>query len=175
MIMNKKKMTIGLIQGVHGVRGEVKVQPLTDDPKRFFDLKEVFVEDKNKKEHLYTIEGVRLHKGLVLIKFETIDSRDESQALRQAFIKITREEAVDLEEDEFFIADLIGIKVCDSSQKTIGTVVDVIQTTGTVNNIEIRLENGKIIFVPFRDVYFKEIDVANQMILSEIPEEFYAL
>lgn len=173
--MNEKKITIGLIQGVHGIHGEVKVKPLTDDPNRFFELKEVILENTKKKEQLYQIEGVRLHKGLVLIKFETVNSRDESQALMRSYIKIYRDEAVDLEDGEFFIADLIGLSVCDTNWKLIGKITDVLQTTGTVNNLEIRLESGKVIYVPFREVYFKEIDLNNQKIRSEIPEEFYTL
>ncbi len=174
--MNKKKLSIGLIQGVHGIHGEVKVKPLTDDPNRFFELTEVFVEDKNNKERLYKIEGVRLHKGLVLIKFENVNSRDDSQTLMHSLIKIPREEAVDLKEGEYFIADLIGLTVeAYTDRQLIGKIVDVLQTTGTVNNLEIRLENGKVIYVPFREVYFKDIDLTNQKILAEIPEEFYLL
>lgn len=99
-------ITVGQITKPQGVRGEVKVKPLTDDPSRFCVLKTAYVGDVP-----YKISAVRISGADVFIKFDGVDDRDRAEALRNKFIRVDRAAAVALEDGEFFIADLIGAKL----------------------------------------------------------------
>ena len=103
---------IGKITTTHGLKGEVKVFPTTDDPKRFDQLKnkDVFLVLKNKPIP-YTIQTVRYQKNLVLVKFKDIDDVDVAAKLKSAVIKIPQALAIPLEEDEFYLKDIYDMTV----------------------------------------------------------------
>jgi len=103
-------LQIGVITTTHGVRGEVKVFPTTDDPKRFKKLKQVIL-DTGKEQTELEVAGARFFKNLVILKFKGIDNINDVEQYRQKSLYVTRENAVPLEENEYFIADLIGLKV----------------------------------------------------------------
>lgn len=171
--MKKETMVIGKILGAHGIRGELKVYPLTDDPGRFYELDQVYVQD-DKKQETHAVELVRLHKGNVLLTLEGIADRTQSEKLAGCTIAVDREDAVPLEEDEYFIEDLIGLEVTDPDGAPIGMVKDVIQTAGSVDNIEIETPE-KTVYVPARKVYFLKVDFENKRITADIPEELMNL
>ena len=115
----KDYLIIGKLGGAHGVRGEVKVIPLTDDVRRFSSLKECLILDE--KEHLKEtreVEKSRVDDSRTLIKFKGIDDRDEVSKLTGYYIGVSREDAVKLPEGRYFIADLIGLTVVDESRRT---------------------------------------------------------
>lgn len=118
---------VGVITSPHGVRGEVKVFPTTDDNERFKDLKTVLLDNGHGRKEL-EIEGVKFFKNMVILKFKGIDDRNDVERLRQAKLLVTRENAVELEEDEYFIADLIGLSVTSDEGEELGTISDVLQT-----------------------------------------------
>lgn len=167
------KMLIGEVTGVHGIRGELKIRPLTDDPGRYYELDVLTLRLKG-KETTYPIELVRLHKGNVLLTLKGIRDRDMAEDCKGAEVLIDRDEAVDLEEDEFFITDLIGMTVKAPDGQTIGRVGNILQTTGSVDTVEI---NGpdKPIYVPFRKIYFISFDFENGEIQADIPVELMEL
>ncbi|MDO4289201.1 MAG: ribosome maturation factor RimM [Eubacterium sp.] len=171
--MKEELMIIGKVLGAHGIRGELKVQPLTDDPGRFYDLDGVYLE-KGGKRQAYNIELVRLHKGNVLLTLEGIADRNASEKAAAAMVCIDREDAVDLEEDEYFIEDLIGMTVLDEGGQVVGKVKNIIQTSGTVDTVEI-VTADKTVYVPARKVYFKQVDLAAGKIVAAIPEELLTL
>lgn len=171
----KKWLTIGRVTGSHGVRGELKVTPMTDDVERFYDLDSVTVKQKN-KSRTYDVEGVRFHKGQVLLTLSGIDDRNASDALKNAQIEVPREDAVPLADDEIFIVDLIGLKVIDKAAKAIGEIKDVLTTTGTVNTLDIKLDGQKKhIYVPFRRVFFNSWDLDAGTITADIPQDYFEL
>ncbi len=108
-----KSLIIGEIVNVHGVRGALKVTPLTDDPKRFRTLKQVTVSHQNHKKtkkKIYAVVSAVLAGNFVLLQLEGIDDRDKAiEMLRGALLEIPREEAIVLPEDHYFIGDLIEI------------------------------------------------------------------
>ena len=106
----QKRLEVGQIVNTFGIKGEVKVMPFTDDITRFDDLEKVYVKTK-KEEKLYKIQNVRYHKNMVLIKFENIETPEQAELLRNAFLEIDRENAIPLEEGTYYIADLIGMEV----------------------------------------------------------------
>lgn len=169
----RQTIIIGEIVGVHGIRGEIKIKPLTDDPGRFYDLDAVDVVYKGKRTN-YEIEMVRLHKENVLLSLCGLRDRDAAEKLKGAMIEIDREEAVELEEDEYFITDLIGLQVIDPEGVTIGIIRNVLQTTGAVDTLEIKTAE-KILFVPFRKIYFPKIDFEKGIAESDIPDDLMNL
>ena len=116
---------VGVITAPHGVRGEVKVFPTTDDNARFKNLKTVLL-DQGRGTRELEIEGVKFFKNMVILKFKGIDDRNDVERMRQAKLLVTRENAVELGKDEYFIADLIGIQVVSDEGEELGTISDVL-------------------------------------------------
>lgn len=114
---------VGQIINTHGVKGEVKVYPLTDDAKRFRKLKEVYIDDEVKK-----IKWCKIQPDKVILKLEGIESIEEAFKLKNKYITIPREEAADLKEGQYFIADIKGCSVFDENESYLGKVYDVIST-----------------------------------------------
>jgi len=117
---------IGIIASTHGLKGEVKVYPTTSDIHRFNDLDDVIV-DTGRGHLVLEIQQVKFFKKMVILKFKGIDHINDVEKYKGKDLLVTRENAVKLEEDEYFIADLIGVKVNSDNGKT-GTLVDVIET-----------------------------------------------
>lgn len=119
-------LQVGVISSTHGIKGEVKVFPTTDDPLRFKYLKNVIL-DAGKKQIPLEIQGVKFFKQFVILKFKGIDNINDIEMYKGKSLLVTREDAVELEEDEYFIADLIGMKVV-TEEAELGTLTDVIET-----------------------------------------------
>ena len=134
-------LQVGIITSTHGVRGEVKVYPTTDDPRRFRRLKEVVLDTGREKLNL-EIEGVKFFKQFVILKFKGLDNINDIEKYRQKSLYVTRKNAVRLQRDEYFIADLIGLKVQDEDGTELGTVKDVIET-GANDVYEVEMEDGR--------------------------------
>lgn len=118
---------VGKIVNTHGVKGELKIMPTTDDPTRFERLKEVYVERRTLET--YTIQGVRYHKGMVLLKLKGIEDMTAAELLKGAVLKIDRKDSLPLEEDEYYIADLYGMQVYTTGEERyLGEIIDVIYT-----------------------------------------------
>ena len=105
-------LQVGIVSSTHGVRGEVKVYPTTDDVKRFKKLKDIIL-DTGKEKLPLEIEGVKFFKQMVILKFKGLDNMNDVERFRQKSLYVTRANAVKLRKDEYFIAYLIGIKVFD--------------------------------------------------------------
>lgn len=139
-------LQVGIITTTHGVRGEVKVYPTTDDANRFKKLKEVIL-DTGRNRITLEIEGIKFFKQMVILKFKGIDTLDEAAKYRQAGLYVTRENAVKLNRDEYFIADLIGLEVYDASGEFLGCLEDVM-TTGANDVYVIRMADGRELLLP---------------------------
>ncbi len=118
---------VGVISSTHGVRGEVKVYPTTDDMRRFKKLKEVILDTGREKKTL-EIEGVKFFKQLVILKFKGIDNINDIEKYKGKSLFVDREHAVRLRKDEYFIADMIGMQVVTDEGEAFGTLKDVIET-----------------------------------------------
>lgn len=152
-------MQVGIITSTHGVRGEVKVYPTTDDPRRFRRLKEVVLDTGKEKMNL-EIEGVKFFKQFVILKFKGLDNINDIEKYRQKSLYVTRKNAVRLQRDEYFIADLIGLKVQDEDGKELGTVKDVIET-GANDVYEVEMADGKSLLLPAIKQCILNVDVEN--------------
>ena len=119
---------IGTITSPHGIRGEVRVFPTTDDPARFLDLKSVILKrNESESGEVKKIQGVRFQKNMVLLLLEGINDRNAAETLRKIELYVAREDAVPLGENEWFIADLIGMDVY-TEDGLLGKLTDVMQT-----------------------------------------------
>ena len=161
-------LRVGVITSPHGVHGEVKVFPTTDDPSRFLELETVLLDlgGGNERKEL-TIRQVRFFKNLVILGFEGITSRDQVEGWRQKELWITRDQAVELSEDENFIADLIGLSVRTDEGCELGTVTDVIQT-GANDVYCVSGEDGKEILLPAIKDCILKVDLEKQEMLVHV-------
>lgn len=123
-------LQVGAVTTTHGVQGEVKVFPTTDDPKRFKKLKHVFLDTGKKQQELTELEitQVKFFKNLVILKFKGYDNINDVESWRGRPLFVTRDQAVACEEGEYFIADLMGLSVVSEEGETLGILTDVLQT-----------------------------------------------
>ncbi len=139
-------LRVGVISSTHGVRGEVKVYPTTDDVNRFKSLKNVILD--NGREHMdLEIQGVKFFKNMVILKFKGFDSIDDIEKYKGKDLLITRDQAVELGPDENFIVDLIGLRVVTDNGEEFGTLTDVIKT-GANDVYEVKTAEGKEVLFP---------------------------
>lgn len=159
-------LQVGVITSTHGVRGEVKVFPTTDDPARFKKLKQVILDDGKQKIDM-EIQSVKFFKNMVILKFKGIDSINDVEKYRRAQLLVTRENAVPLEEDEYFIADLIGLSVITDEGEDLGTIVDVMQTGANDVYVVKTLQKEEILIPAIKDC-IKNVDLEKGQILVHL-------
>ena len=139
-------LRVGVISSTHGIRGEVKVYPTTDDPERFLDLDEVIL-DTGREHKILAIEGVKFFKNQVILKFKGYDNINDIEKYLKKDLLVDREHAVELGENENFIADLIDMEVVTDEGKVLGTLTDVIET-GANDVYAVKTPEGKEILLP---------------------------
>ena len=139
-------LRVGVITSPHGIKGEVKVFPTTDDAKRFKELKEVIL-DTGKEYIPMEIEHVKFFKNMVILKFKGYDNINEIEKYKSRDLLITRDQAVDLEPDEYFITDLIGLTVVSDQGAELGTLKDVLET-GANDVYVVAMKDGKELMLP---------------------------
>ena len=161
-------LQVGVIANTHGVRGEVKVFPTTDDPTRYKQLKTVLV-DNGKEQLEWEISNVRFFKQMVIVKFKDVDNIDDVLKYKGARLLIARENAVKLEEDEYFRADLFGLQALDEHGVFLGTIKDVL-STGANDVYVIQQEVGADILVPAIKECILKVDLEQrQMMVHLLP------
>lgn len=119
-------LQVGVISSTHGIRGEVKVFPTTDDPARFKRLKKVLLDAGRERLEL-EVQSVKFFKQFVIVKFRGIDNINDIEKYKGKSLLVPREEAVELDEDEYYIADLIGMEVF-TEEGRFGVLKDVMET-----------------------------------------------
>lgn len=150
-------LKVGEITTTHGVRGEVKVYPTTDDPSRYRRLKEVLL-DTGRERLPLEIEHVKFFKQFVIVKFKGLDNVDDVTRYRGKGLYVARKDAVRLKKDEYFIADLIGLSVEDEEGKVLGTLKDVIET-GANDVYEVERDGQKALYIPAIKECILDVDV----------------
>ena len=162
----QKKLEVGQIVNTFGIKGEVKVTPFTDDINRFDDLEKVYVKAR-KESKLYKIESVRYHKNMVLLKLEGINNPEDAELLKNSFLEIDREDAIPLEEGQYFIVDLIGLDVYTDEGNLLGKVDD-IYNTGANDIYVVKDELGKQVLLPGIKEVIKEVKLEDRIIVHLI-------
>ena len=161
-------LEIGQIVNTNGLKGTLKVKPLTDDITRFEDLETVYIQ-KGKELVEFTIQEVKYSKNMVLLKLEGIDNIEEAEKYKNFYLKINREDAVELEEDSYFIVDIIGCEVYTENQELLGKVIDVF-STGSNDVYTVKNSEGKEILLPAIEDVIKDVDITNKKIIIHLME-----
>ena len=151
---------IGIITKTHGIKGEVKVIPTSAEEGRFDILSDCFVLDKSGKPVNLKVTGVKYFKNQVILKFDGYNTIEDVEKLLQSELYVSREDAVPLEEGEYYVADLLGAKVIDTDGNNIGTFKDYLETPANDVYI-IETAEGKDIMIPAVDEFIKDVDAEN--------------
>lgn len=152
-------LQVGVISSTHGVRGEVKVFPTTDDVKRFKKLKNVILDTG--REHLpLEIEGVKFFKQFAILKFKGIDNINDIEKYKGKSLLVDRKNAVRLQKDEYFVADMIGMEVYTEDGVLFGTLKDVMET-GANDVYVIDMTDGREVLIPAIKQCILKVDVEN--------------
>lgn len=153
---------LGQIVNTFGVKGEVKVKPYTDNVEQFETLKSVLVV-KNKETIEMKILSAKFHKGMILLKLEGVNDMNDAEKLRGSIIKIHRKDARQLEEGEYFIADIIGSDVYTDTGDYLGKVDD-IYNSGAQDIYVVKDELGKQVLLPSIKEVILNVDIENQKV-----------
>lgn len=162
------ELQVGVITQTHGIRGEVKVFPTTDDADRFKKLKEVIL-DNEKERLIMKIEGVKFFKQYVILKFKGYDSINDIEKYKGARLLVPREKALKLQKDEYFIADLIGLHVVTEDGEAFGILKDVLET-GANDVYVVETEEKKEVLLPAIKECIQDIDMEKAVITVHIME-----
>ncbi|WP_313132182.1 ribosome maturation factor RimM [Anaerocolumna sp.] len=155
-------LRVGVITSTHGIRGEVKVFPTTDDVNRFKTLKQVKLDTG--KEYLdLEIEGIKFFKQYVILKFKGIDNINDIEKYKGKDLLVTRDNAVKLEEDEYFIYDILGSKVISDDGNELGELAEVL-TTAANDVYVVKTKEGKEILIPSIKECILDVNVENKEI-----------
>ena len=158
---------VGAITQTHGIKGEVKVFPMTDDVLRFKNMKNLLLDGGKEGFINLEVENARAQKNLVILKFKGIDNINDIEKYKGHGLYVTKENRVELKEDEYFIADLIGVKIfLDTDENTeFGEITDVLQT-GANDVYEIKMTSGKSVLIPAIKDCIKAVDInENKMVI----------
>ena len=158
--LTEDMLQVGAISSVHGVHGEVKVFPTTSDPLRYKYLKEVFL-DTGKELIKLKLKGVKFFKQFVIVKFEGYDNPNDIEKYKGRPIYVTRENAVKLEKDEYFVADLYGINVYEDNGELLGELTDVIET-GSNDVYSVKCTDGSELLLPAIKECILDVDIADR-------------
>ena len=159
---------IGKLVNTHGIKGEVKIYTYTDDIEALKKLKKMYLVMKNGELKEYKVQSSKIQKSMLLVKFEGIDTVEEGNKLRETIVKRERKDN-ELSEDEFFITDLIGLKVYEDNGAYLGILDDVLQP-GANDVYVVKLEDGSELLLPVIKQVVKDIDIENQKITVHVME-----
>lgn len=170
-----KLIIIGKIIGVHGIRGELKVFPITDDARRFFKLKKCYLTDEEFKKPVEAMaKSARLDKEIILLTMEGLTDRTEAEKLRGQFIAVDREDAVKLPPNTYFIEDLKGLNVIDDERGDLGKISDVFET-GANFIITIKRRGKKDLLIPYLNSIVYEVNLEEGTFKVRLPEGLYEI
>ena len=141
---------VGVVSGAHGIKGAVKVYPTTQDPGRFARLKQVIYKGPGKEAsagEVWTIQSAAPFKNLLLLQVEELTDRSQAEGVKGGSLWIPREEALPLEENEYYVSDVVGAVVTTDEGETLGVVDDVLRT-GSNEVFAVRTADGGEILIP---------------------------
>ena len=159
-------LRVGVISSTHGVRGEVKVYPTTDDVNRFKKLKKVVL-DTGREYIDLEISGVKFFKNLVILKFKGIDNINDIEKYKGKDLLVHREDAVALEENENYVADLIDLKVVTDDGKVLGYLTEVMET-GATDVYVVETEDGQELLLPAIRDCILDVDLDEEVMTVHI-------
>ncbi len=166
MIKKPDFVSIGVVTSVHGIKGEILVTPITDSPEQFFQLKKVYLKDRQGPRRIFDIESVRRKKNALIIKMVSVNTRDQAETLKGYRV----EKAFDVQKsalktDEFYIFELIGLNIKTTDGRWLGEITDVMQMPA--NDVYIVKNDDEEILIPAIGDVVKKVDLENGFIFIE--------
>ena len=161
-------LQVGVISSTHGVRGEVKVFPTTDDMARFKKLKQVIL-DTGREHKLLEIESVKFFKQFAILKFKGIDNINDIEKYKGKSLLVDRKNAVKLQKDEYFIADMVGLEVFTEDGELFGTMKDVLETGANDVYIIDSPKHGEVL-IPAIKQCILDVDIEGQRMTIHLME-----
>ena len=162
----EKYFRVGVIANTHGIRGEVKVYPTTDDINRFKKLKKCIL-DTGKEYIDLNVESVKFFKNMVILKFKEYNNINDIECYKGKDILVSRDNAVKLEKGEYYIADILGAKVILEDGSDFGVLEDVMQT-GANDVYVVKTLDNKEVLLPKIDECVKKLDIENKIVTVHI-------
>lgn len=160
-------LQVGAIANTHGIAGEVKIFPMTDDIQRFKKLKEVYL-DTGKERMLLHVASCKFVKNQPVLKFREFHNINQVEGFKRCGLFVTRDQAVPLGKDEYFIADLIGLKVIrEENGQFLGELKEVLQT-GANDVYVVEMEDGKEVLFPVIRDCVKKVDLERGEVLVHV-------
>ena len=158
----EEMLRVGVFANTHGVRGEIKVFPTTDDVTLFKKLKKIYLDKGTEKMELESA-SVKYFKNMVILKFKGIDNINDIEKYKGKDLLIERKQAVKLEEDEYFICDIIGASVVTEEGENIGTLTEVLKT-GANDVYVVEKEDGGEVLIPVIDDCVLDLDFDEKIV-----------
>lgn len=161
-------ITIGKARKTHGVRGELRIEPLTDHPERFTGLRRVYLTPPRGESRQCTVRSVRYMDGAPLVLFEGYDTPEKARELNGWLIQVPEEEAVPLPDGQYYWFELIGMEVLSESGEKLGTIVDIFETGS--NDVYVVKAGKKEIYLPATREVIKQVDRATKRMVIHVME-----
>jgi len=158
-------ISIGLITKAHGIKGEVLVSSLTDNPEQFETSKQIFITQKDGKQNKFSIQRVRKQNDRFIIKFFGINNRNQAETLQKCLIEKRLQDVDKLPANEYFIFDLIDLKVYTTDFQLLGRIKDVLSLSA--NDIYVVQGESKEYLIPAIKSVIKKIDLEKETVLIE--------
>jgi len=158
-------LVIGRVVAPRGVRGELKVAIQTDSPERFLRTSRVFLGEERR---VYTVRSARLHQGHALVRLAGIETRNDAEPWRDAYVYVALEDAIPLEEDEYYYHQIEGLRVRTTKAEDLGRVVEVLQT-GANDVWVVRGRGGEVLIPALKDVILG-VDLDAGVVTVALPE-----
>ena len=155
-------IVVGKIVNTHGIRGEIKIYPYTDDIERFSNLKNVFI---GQEKLSVEITNVKYHKNMILLKLKEFDNINEVIKFKEELVFIHEEDKVELSKDNYFIYELIDCNVFDTDGNSLGYVKDVLQNSS--NDIYVIKDKEKEYLIPAVKQFIKEVNISEKRIVID--------
>ncbi|MEN6413497.1 MAG: ribosome maturation factor RimM [Veillonellales bacterium] len=165
--MAEQLIAVGKIVAPHGVRGDVRVIPLTDFPQRFQKSKNILLEDRT----CLTIEQVKYHNRFVLLKFRTFNTINEVESLKGKILYVEEKDVVPLPVGQYYHFQIVGLQVYTDQGKYIGTITDILET-GSNDVYVVEQEGSKPVLIPALKKVVQKVDVANGQMMVKLQEEW---
>lgn len=154
-------LQVGVITQTHGIRGEVKVFPTTDDAARFRELKQVLL-DTGKEKLCLEIENVKFFKQFVILKFRGYDNINDIERYKRCALFVNRSDAAPLYEDEYYIADMIGMRVVTDAGEEFGILKDVMETGANDVYVIEHSSAGEVLIPAIKDCIL-DVDISDRL------------
>ncbi|EFO32302.1 16S rRNA processing protein RimM [Roseibium sp. TrichSKD4] len=159
------------IGAAHGIRGEVRVKAFGDDPLSFTDYGELITKSG---DTTFEVERARIQKTVVVTKFKGINDRNAAEELNGVELFVHRDQLPELEDDEFYHDDLVGMAVTDLEGTDLGKVV-MVQDFGAGDLLEVRPKRGPTFYMPFSKAFVPEIDIENRVVKADLPDDYFSV